>query len=118
MHVRASADQNATSGEEMSHLALLGVVTIGLLLQVIMTKRMSPLIALILIPLFANLAGGFGWDTSKFVVGELQSLEPVVSMFVFAILFFSVVTDAGMLDPIIDRILRTVGTRPGFGFAK
>jgi len=33
-------------------------------------------------------------------------------MFVFAILFFGVVTDAGMLDPIIDRILRTVGTRP------
>jgi len=31
---------------------------------------------------------------------------------VFAILFFGVVTDAGMLDPIIDRILRTVGTRP------
>ena len=33
-------------------------------------------------------------------------------MFVFAILFFGIVTDAGMLDPIIDRILRTVGTRP------
>jgi Citrate transporter len=29
-----------------------------------------------------------------------------------AILFFGVVTDTGMLDPIIDRILRTVGTRP------
>ena len=33
-------------------------------------------------------------------------------MFVFAILFFGIVTDAGMLDPIIDRILATVGTRP------
>lgn len=93
-------------------LALLGVVTIALLLLVIMTKRMSPLIALILIPLAACLVGGFGWDTSKFIVGGLQSLAPVVGMFVFAILFFGVVTDAGMLDPIIDRILRTVGTRP------
>ncbi len=93
-------------------LALLGVVTIGLLLLVIMTKRMSPLIALILIPLVACLVGGFGWDTSKFIVSGLQSLAPVVGMFVFAILFFGVVTDAGMLDPIIDRILRTVGTRP------
>jgi CitMHS family citrate-Mg2+:H+ or citrate-Ca2+:H+ symporter len=93
-------------------LALLGVVTIGVLLLVIMTKWMSPLIALILIPLVASLIGGFGWDTSKFIVGGLQSLAPVVGMFVFAILFFGVVTDAGMLDPIIDRILRTVGTRP------
>ena len=99
-------------GEEMNHLALLGVVTIALLLLVIMTKRMSPLIALIVIPLIASLVGGFGWDTSKFVVGGLQSLAPVVGMFVFAILFFGVVTDAGMLDPIIDRILHTVGTRP------
>lgn len=93
-------------------LALLGVITIGILLLVIMTKRMSPLIALILIPLVSSLVGGFGWDTSKFIVSGLQSLAPVVGMFVFAILFFGVVTDAGMLDPIIDRILRTVGTRP------
>ena len=93
-------------------LALLGVVTIALLLIVIMTKRMSPLIALIVIPIAAALVGGFGWDTSKFIVSGLQSLAPVVGMFVFAILFFGIVTDAGMLDPIIDRILRTVGTRP------
>jgi citrate-Mg2+:H+ or citrate-Ca2+:H+ symporter, CitMHS family len=93
-------------------LALLGVITIGVLLLVIMTKWMSPLIALILIPLVASLIGGFGWDTSKFIVSGLQSLAPVVGMFVFAILFFGVVTDAGMLDPIIDRILHTVGTRP------
>jgi CitMHS family citrate-Mg2+:H+ or citrate-Ca2+:H+ symporter len=93
-------------------LAVLGVATIALLLAVIMTKWMSPLIALILIPLIACLIGGFGWDTSKFIVSGLQSLAPVVGMFVFAILFFGVVTDAGMLDPIIDRILRTVGTRP------
>jgi CitMHS family citrate-Mg2+:H+ or citrate-Ca2+:H+ symporter len=99
-------------GEEVDMLALLGVITIGVLLLVIMTKWMSPLIALILIPLAASLIGGFGWDTSKFIVGGLQSLAPVVGMFVFAILFFGVVTDAGMLDPIIDRILRTVGTRP------
>jgi CitMHS family citrate-Mg2+:H+ or citrate-Ca2+:H+ symporter len=93
-------------------LALLGAATILLLLAVIMTKRMSPLIALILIPLSASLIGGFGWDTSKFIVSGLQSLAPVVGMFVFAILFFGIVTDAGMLDPIIDGILRTVGTRP------
>jgi citrate-Mg2+:H+ or citrate-Ca2+:H+ symporter, CitMHS family len=93
-------------------LALLGVITIGVLLLVIMTKWMSPLIALILIPLVASLIGGFGWDTSKFIVSGLQSLAPVVGMFVFAILFFGVVTDAGMLDPIIERILHTVGTRP------
>ena len=93
-------------------LAVLGLVTIALLLTVIMTKWMSPLMALILIPIAAALIGGFGWDTSKFIVSGIQSLAPVVGMFVFAILFFGIMTDAGMLDPIIDRILKTVGTRP------
>jgi CitMHS family citrate-Mg2+:H+ or citrate-Ca2+:H+ symporter len=93
-------------------LAILGLCTVIVLLAVILTKKMSPLIALIAIPLIASLIGGFGYDTSKFVVDGLKSLAPVVGMFVFAILFFGIVTDAGMLDPIIDRILKTVGTRP------
>jgi CitMHS family citrate-Mg2+:H+ or citrate-Ca2+:H+ symporter len=33
-------------------------------------------------------------------------------MFIFAIVYFGVMTDAGMLDPIINRILRTVGSHP------
>ena len=39
-------------------LALLGLATIAILLTVIMTKWMSPLIALILIPIVAALIGG------------------------------------------------------------
>ncbi|MBE7197788.1 MAG: citrate transporter [Parafilimonas terrae] len=93
-------------------LALLGLGTIVLLLAAILTKRMSPLVALIVIPVAASLVGGFGLETGKFVLTGLQSLAGVVGMFVFAILFFGIVSDAGMLDPIIDRILATVGTRP------
>src|SRR5215208_6724184 len=93
-------------------LALLGLATILLLLLVIMTKRMSPLVALILIPIAASLVGGFGLATGKYITTGLQNLAPVVGMFVFAILYFGVVTDAGMLDPIIDGILRVGGTRP------
>ena len=96
----------------MLPLPLLGLVTILLLLTVIMTKRMSPLIALILIPIAAALVGGFGLGTGKLVIDGIKSLAPVLGMVVCARLSFGVITDAGMLDPIIDRILRTVGTRP------
>ena len=93
-------------------LPLLGLVTIVVLLAAILSKRMSPLVALIIVPIAASLIGGFGLQTSKFVIDGLKSLAPVVGMFVFAILYFGTITDAGTLDPIIDRILRTVGTRP------
>ncbi|HYA69464.1 MAG TPA: citrate:proton symporter [Acidimicrobiales bacterium] len=56
--------------------------------------------------------GGFGLDTGKFMVSGIRSIAPVAGMFVFAIIFFGVMSDAGMLDPIIERILKTVGTRP------
>ncbi len=93
-------------------LALLGVATIVVLLAAILSRRMSALVALIVVPVTASLIGGFGLQTSHFVIGGIKALAPVVGMFVFAILYFGTITDAGTLDPIIDRILRTVGTRP------
>ncbi|MCS4262376.1 CitMHS family citrate-Mg2+:H+ or citrate-Ca2+:H+ symporter [Pseudomonas protegens] len=93
-------------------LATLGVITILCLLAAVMSKRLSPLVALIALPIIAALIGGFGLQTSAFIVTGIKNVAPVVGMFVFAILFFGIMTDAGMLDPIIDRILRTVGTRP------
>ncbi len=93
-------------------LALLGVATIVVLLAAIMSGRVTPLVALIVVPVLASFAGGFGLETGKFVTAGVQSLAPVVAMFVFAILFFGVVTDAGMFDPIIGRIVRAVGSHP------
>ena len=93
-------------------LALLGLCTIAILLAAILTKKMSPLVALITIPIVAALIGGFGLETSKFIVAGITNIAPVAGMFVFAILFFGIVTDAGMLDPVISGILRVVGSRP------
>lgn len=93
-------------------LALLGLVTIALLLAAILSRRLSPLVALISIPVIASLAGGFGLVTATFMAHGIQKVAPVAAMFVFAILYFGVMTDAGMLDPIIDRILRVVGLSP------
>ncbi|MBV8915415.1 MAG: citrate transporter [Acetobacteraceae bacterium] len=93
-------------------LALLGALTVLVLLAVIMLNLLSPLVALIAVPVVAALIGGFGLTTSKFIIAGISSIAPVAGMFVFAILYFGIMTDAGMLDPIISRILRTVGARP------
>ncbi|MCX7636017.1 MAG: citrate:proton symporter, partial [Syntrophales bacterium] len=72
-----------------------------------------PLAALIAVPIIGALVGGFGViSLGKFIVQGLQNIAPVVAMFVFAIVFFGVLTDAGMFDPIIERILRIVGNNP------
>ena len=93
-------------------LALLGLVSVLALLALIVTRRMSPLVALIVVPIAAALVGGFGLEIGKFVGEGLYAMAPVVAMFVFAILCFGIVTDAGLFDPVIDRVLRAVGSRP------
>ncbi|MDR3535997.1 MAG: citrate:proton symporter [Acetobacteraceae bacterium] len=93
-------------------LALIGLITIAVLLTVIMTKRMSPLVALIGVPIVAALLSGFGVQTGTFIINGIRSVASTAGMFIFAIIYFGVVTDAGMMDPIIERILRLVGTRP------
>jgi citrate-Mg2+:H+ or citrate-Ca2+:H+ symporter, CitMHS family len=93
-------------------LAALGLVTLAALLAAIMSKRVSPLVALIVVPTVASLAGGFGLETGRFIVRGIRDLSPFAGMFVFAILYFGIVTDAGLLDPVIGRILRVVGARP------
>jgi citrate-Mg2+:H+ or citrate-Ca2+:H+ symporter, CitMHS family len=93
-------------------LALLGLLTVAALLVLIVTRVASPLAALVAVPVVAALAGGFGLTTAKFIVTGIQQIAPVAAMFVFAILYFGIITDAGTLDPIINGILRAVGARP------
>lgn len=93
-------------------LAALGLLTIVALSAAILSKKMSPLAALIVFPFCAALVGGFGLKSGAFAIKGIQSIAPVAAMFIFAILYFGVMSDAGLLDPIIERILRAVGQRP------
>jgi CitMHS family citrate-Mg2+:H+ or citrate-Ca2+:H+ symporter len=93
-------------------LAILGLLTVAALFVLIVGRLASPLVALIAVPIAAALAGGFGLSTAKFIVTGVQQIAPVAAMFVFAILYFGIITDAGTLDPLIDGILRAVGGRP------
>jgi CitMHS family citrate-Mg2+:H+ or citrate-Ca2+:H+ symporter len=93
-------------------LALLGLVTVLVLLIGIMTNRMSALVALTAVPVLAALIGGFAPQTGGFMVAGIKNIAPVAGMFVFAILFFGILTDAGTLDPIINRVLKMAGDSP------
>ena len=98
--------------EVLSLVALWGALTIACVLAAILSRRLSPLAALVLIPVVTSLASGFGWRTSGFILSGIQNMASVIAMFVFAILFFGVLTDAGMLNPLIQWILRVVGKHP------
>ncbi|WP_183555650.1 CitMHS family transporter [Massilia aurea] len=93
-------------------LAFLGFLTIFALLFVILGRKMSALVALIAIPVLTALIGGFGAEIGTYITNGIKAIAPIAGMLVFAILFFGVLTDAGMLDPIVNRILKIVGNHP------
>jgi len=93
-------------------LATLGMLTVVGLMAAILSKRVAPMVALVALPVVASLCAGFGLQTGKFMLAGIEAIAGVIGMFVFAILFFGVITDAGMLKPLIAWLLRVVGRRP------
>lgn len=93
-------------------LAVVGTLSVLLLLGLILSNRVSPLVALILVPVIAAVTIGQGQAMPSQIVTGIAKVAPVAGMFVFAILFFGVMTDVGLLDPVIRLVLRLVGERP------
>ncbi len=93
-------------------LSIVAFLTIIIILALILTKRLSPLLSLIIVPIIATLIIGQGKDLGTYVVDGIKSIAPTGVMFIFAILFFGVLTDAGTFDPIISKILKAVGKDP------
>lgn len=93
-------------------LSLVAFLTILIILALILTKKLSPLLSLIIVPIIATLIIGQGANLGTYVSDGLKSIAPTGVMFIFAILFFGILTDAGTFDPIISKILKTVGNDP------
>lgn len=93
-------------------LAIWGLITIVGLIAAIASRRTSPMAALVLVPTTTAILSGFGLRTAEFILSGIRTIAPVVVMFLFAILFFGILTDAGLMKPLIRFILRIVGKRP------
>jgi CitMHS family citrate-Mg2+:H+ or citrate-Ca2+:H+ symporter len=93
-------------------LAALGFATIAIFLFAIMTKRVSVLVALILIPTAAGLVAGAGAGLGKMMLEGINRVAPVGVMIIFAVLYFGLMLDVGLFEPMIRRLLRFVKGDP------
>jgi CitMHS family citrate-Mg2+:H+ or citrate-Ca2+:H+ symporter len=78
----------------------------------IMTKRLPALVALIVVPIAFGLIGGFGAELGPMMLAGIKSLAPTGVMLMFAILYFGIMIDAGLFDPVVRKILKLVGGDP------
>ncbi|NWJ25420.1 citrate:proton symporter [Rhizobium sp. RM] len=81
-------------------------------IYLLISGRMSAMTVLILVPTVFALIGGFGADMGDMVVKGIRTIAPTGVLLIFAMIYFMVMTDAGLFDPIVKRIVSAVGGDP------
>ncbi|EON21116.1 citrate transporter [Cupriavidus sp. GA3-3] len=93
-------------------LTLLAYSMVIVFMALIMTKRLSAMVALILVPIAFAAIGGFGPELGPMMLDGVKKLAPTGVMLMFAILYFGLMIDAGLFDPVVRAILKIVGGDP------
>jgi len=100
-------------------LIALGCTMIAAFMYLILSKRITPVIALILVPITMGLVAvgtGIAEDVDGGVTGAIMKaikyFAPTAALLFFAIIYFGLMIDVGLFDPLIRFILRVVGNSP------
>ncbi len=93
-------------------LVALGLTMVAAFMVVIMTKRATPIVALIAVPVVFGLLAGAGSGIGKMITDGIKDLAPTAAMLFFAIVFFGIMIDVGLFDPVIRTVIRLVDHDP------
>lgn len=87
-------------------LSMIGLITIIIIVALLMSGRVTPIVALVLVPIIGAFTAGFNFiEIGGFFSSGVESVISVVVMFIFAILFFGIMQDAGVFDPLINKMI-------------
>jgi len=93
-------------------LVILGFVMILTFMVLIMTRRLTPMVALILVPTIFGLFAGAGLGLGDMIIDAISTMAPTAALLMFAIMFFGIMIDVGLFDPLIRFITRLLGDDP------
>ena len=94
-------------------LSLLGFATILVFLVLIMTKKLSVITALVITPVVFGLLAGFSpKELGDFALAGIKQVAPTGVLLMFAVLYFATMLDAGLFDPVIAAIIKSVKGDP------
>ncbi|NQD88838.1 CitMHS family transporter [Paenarthrobacter sp. CM16] len=93
-------------------LVLLGFAMIAVFMVLIMTKKLTPVLALIIVPTVFGLFAGAGLGIGDMVMESMKSMTSTAALLMFAIIYFGLMIDVGLFDPLVKFILRKLGNDP------
>lgn len=96
-----------------SLLALIGLLVIASVVISVMTKKIPVHFALVIFPVLGALIAGINvTEVGSFIEGGIGEIASTGVMLIFAVLFFGILFDAGMFDPLVKAVLRLAGRDP------
>lgn len=93
-------------------LAIVGFLTIFITVGLIMSKKFSAVVSMTVVPIVAGIIIGQWGGLGKHIIGGIKVVSVNASMFAFSIIFFGIISDVGLFDVIVSKILRVVGADP------
>ncbi len=87
-------------------LTILAFGMVATFMTLIMTKRLSAMIALIIVPAVFALIAGFWSGLGAMMLEGIRDIAPTGVMLLFAILYFGIMIDAGLFDPLTRRVVK------------
>ncbi|WP_207500349.1 CitMHS family transporter [Klenkia soli] len=85
---------------------------VAVFMALILTKRLSPVVALILVPVTFAVIAGAGLDVGDAVKEQIGGFATTAALLFFAIIYFGLMIDVGLFDPLIKGILKLCGDDP------
>jgi CitMHS family citrate-Mg2+:H+ or citrate-Ca2+:H+ symporter len=85
---------------------------IAVFMVLIMTKKLTPVLALIIVPTIFGLFAGAGLGIGSMVMDSMKSMTSTAALLMFAIVYFGLMIDVGLFDPLVRFILRKLGNDP------
>lgn len=96
----------------MTTLAIAGFSMVIIFMFLLMTKRISAMNGLILLPAVFGIALGFGPKVGEMALAGIKQVAPTAVMIAFAMFYFMIMIDTGLFDPLINAILRATKGDP------
>src|SRR4030088_2856481 len=93
-------------------LIVLGYAMVATFKVLIMANRLSAFVALVLIPIVFGLMAGHGTDLAVMAITGIVKLAPTAILLLCAVLYFGIMIDAGLFDPLVRRGISAVGGDP------
>ncbi|TCL39846.1 CitMHS family citrate-Mg2+:H+ or citrate-Ca2+:H+ symporter [Anaerospora hongkongensis] len=93
-------------------IAFAGFLLVIVFMTLLMKKKLSAMVGLILLPILFAIVLGFGPNIGDMALAGIKQVAPTAVMIAFAMIYFLIMIDTGLFDPLINAILKATKGDP------